>query len=331
MPDTVCGRFAPTPSGRMHLGNALCALLAWLSARSHGGRIILRIEDLDVNRCPKPYAQLLERDLDWLGLDWDEGGSRSGAYGPYYQSECGTFYAAALKKLQRQGLLYPCFCSRAELHAADAPHLSDGRVIYSGRCRNLSPKQVRQLSRRKRPAFRLRVPEETIAFTDGCQGFYSQNLASECGDFLVCRSDGVFAYQLAVVVDDARMGVTEVVRGRDLLSSVPRQMYLCRLLGYPVPHYFHIPLLLAPDGRRLSKRDSDLNLGSIRSSLQDSRPLIGLLAFLCGLLPKPQPLTARELLPLFRWSSVRRENIRIPAQLYRVPAKGRPMIDTKGT
>lgn len=319
MPDCVRGRFAPTPSGRMHPGNVLCALLAWLSARSQGGRIVLRIEDLDPLRCTRENADLLERDLAWLGLDWDEGGSRGGAHAPYYQSECTPIYGTALEILQKQGLIYPCFCSRSQLHAASAPHLSDSQVIYDGRCRRLTADQVQQLSKTHRPALRLCVPNETISFTDSCQGNYSENLAKECGDFLVRRSDGVFAYQLAVVVDDARMGVTEVVRGRDLLSSVPRQLYLYRLLGYRPPQYRHIPLLLAPDGRRLSKRDRDLDLGSLRQSLPNARPLIGALAHLCGLLPQPEPVTPQELLPRFHWELVRRESICVPEKWYTTP------------
>jgi glutamyl-tRNA synthetase len=315
----ICGRFAPTPSGRMHLGNVLCALLAWLSVRQQGGRMVLRIEDLDAMRCPRQYADLLEEDILWLGIDWDEGGSKGGPRGPYYQSECAPLYEKALQKLREKGLLYPCFCSRAQLHAASAPHLSDGQVLYNGHCRSLSAEEAAQLSKIRRPADRLRVPDRTITFVDGCQGPYTESLPLECGDFLVRRSDGVFAYQLAVVADDARMGVTEVVRGKDLLSSTARQIYLFELLGFPPPHYRHIPLLLAPDGRRLSKRDHDLSLEVLRQSLPDARPLIGLLAFLCGQLPRPEPISPRELLPLFCWDNVPKENIRIPAQWYQTP------------
>ncbi|WOC32671.1 MULTISPECIES: tRNA glutamyl-Q(34) synthetase GluQRS [Caproicibacterium] len=319
MSQSVCGRFAPTPSGRMHAGNVLCALLAWLSARSQGGRMVLRIEDLDPLRCPPENAALLEDDLHWLGLDWDEGGSAGGPHAPYYQSQCTDFYEAALQKLRNKGLLYPCFCSRAQLHVASAPHLSDGQVIYNGRCRGLTAEQIRRLSQQRPAALRLRVPPETIRFTDGCTGTYAENLAEACGDFLVRRSDGIFAYQLAVVVDDARMEVTEVVRGRDLLASTPRQLYLYRLLGCRPPRYCHIPLLLAPDGRRLSKRDHDLDLGRLRQTLPDARPLIGALAFLCGLQPAPEPVCAQDLLPHFRWSAVRKTSIRIPQAWYQVP------------
>ena len=218
----VTGRFAPSPSGRLHLGNLACSLLAWLSARSQGGRIVLRIEDLDAERCPRKYADALEEDLRWLGLVWDEGGSSGGPNGPYYQSECAAIYTESYNKLEAQGLVYPCFCSRAQLHAASAPHTSDGNVIYPGTCRGLTAEQIAEKRKKKAPAYRLMVPDEDITFTDGCMGPHTENLLRDCGDFYLRRADGVFAYQLAVVVDDALMGVTEVVRGSDLLSSTPR-------------------------------------------------------------------------------------------------------------
>ena len=202
----VTGRFAPSPSGRLHLGNLACSLLAWLSARSHGGRIVLRIEDLDAERCPRKYADALEEDLRWLGLFWDEGGSHGGPNGPYYQSECADIYTRSYKQLEAQGLIYPCFCSRAQLHAASAPHTSDGNVIYPGTCRGLTAEQIAEKRKKKAPAYRLMVPDEDITFTDGCMGPHTENLLHDCGDFYLRRADGVFAYQLAVVVDDARMG-----------------------------------------------------------------------------------------------------------------------------
>ena len=256
----VTGRFAPSPSGRLHLGNLACSLLAWLSAKSQGGRIVLRIEDLDAERCPSVYADLLEQDLAWLGLTWDEGGSTGGAHAPYYQSECGDIYTQSYRKLEQRGLVYPCFCSRSQLHAASAPHTSDGNVIYPGTCRGLTPEEIAEKRKKKAPAYRLMVPDEAITFTDGCMGTHTENLLRDCGDFYLRRADGVFAYQLAVVVDDARMGVTEVVRGADLLSSTARQLYLYRLLGLQPPRFAHCPLLLAADGRRLSKRDGDQSL-----------------------------------------------------------------------
>ena len=288
----VVGRFAPSPSGRLHLGNLACSLLAWLSARSQGGRIVLRIEDLDAERCPRKYADALEEDLRWLGLVWDEGGSSGGPNGPYYQSECAAIYTESYNKLEAQGLVYPCFCSRAQLHAASAPHTSDGNVIYPGTCRGLTAEQIAEKRKKKAPAYRLMVPDEDITFTDG-----------------------VFAYQLAVVVDDARMGVTEVVRGADLLSSTARQLYLYRLLGLPAPKFAHCPLLLAPDGRRLSKRDGDQSLENLRAKYT-AEEIVGRLAFAYGLQPEPAPRTPESLIPDFSWDKVPKQDICLPENLF---------------
>ena len=257
------GRFAPTPSGRMHLGNVFSALMAWASVRSQNGSLILRIEDLDIRAHNPQYTSLLLDDLQWLGLTWDKG--------PYYQSTRTELYQDALLDLRQQGLLYPCFCSRADLHAAQAPHASDGAYVYAGTCRDLSKSERKELSKHKIPATRIRVPNKTYAFEDKVYGPTSQNLAGSCGDFIVQRADDVFAYQLAVVVDDADMGVTEVVRGSDLLSSTPRQLYLQDVLGLSHPIYAHLPLLVAPDGRRLSKRNHDLDLGVLRDQGKNTR------------------------------------------------------------
>ena len=261
----VTGRFAPSPSGRIHLGNILCCLLAWLSARQKGGRVILRIEDLDIARCPRRYGEQMCRDIQWLGLDWDEGPVIGGPSGPYEQSRRTALYQAALRRLEAQGLGYPCFCTRAELHAASAPHREDGQVVYPGTCRGLTAEQAAERARRtgRAPALRLWVPEEEITFTDGHMGEYREWLPADCGDFLLRRSDGIFAYQLAVVVDDAAMGVTEVVRGADLLASTPRQLLLYRLLGLEAPAFYHFPLLLGSDGQRLSKRNADAGLDTL--------------------------------------------------------------------
>ena len=207
----LTGRFAPSPSGRMHLGNVFSALLAWLSVRSRGGRMLLRIEDLDPDRCRPEYAETLKRDLDWLGLDWDAEQTP--------QSRRTEAYRAEFDKLAALGLVYPCYCSRAELHAASAPHASDGTVVYAGTCRDLTPEQ--RAVKTRAPAWRVRVPDERITVHDGLQGLWQEDLARDCGDFIIRRSDGVYAYQLAVVTDDADGGVTEIVRGRDLLSSTP--------------------------------------------------------------------------------------------------------------
>lgn len=309
------GRFAPSPSGRIHLGNILCCLLAWLSARQGGGTVVLRIEDLDTARCPRRYAEQMLDDLRWLGLDWDQGPETGGPDGPYFQSERTALYQAALERLEAQGLVYPCFCTRAELHAASAPHREDGLTVYAGTCRHLTPAQRAERAARRSPALRLRVPDEEFSFTDGHMGFYGENLERDCGDFLLRRSDGMFAYQLAVVVDDAAMGVTEVVRGADLLSSTPRQLYLYRLLGLHAPAFFHFPLLLAPDGRRLSKRDADAGLDSLRGRVS-AEELLGRLAQLAGFHPSGAPSPAAGLLEEFSWEKVPREDIRLPERLF---------------
>ena len=313
-PAPVVGRFAPSPSGRMHLGNVFSCLCAWLSARSQGGHIVLRIEDLD-DRCKRPElaAQLID-DLAWLGLEWDEG--------PYYQRDRLDLYEAALHQLQDAGLTYPCFCTRAELHAASAPHASDGTPIYRGACRGLSAEEIARRSALRAPATRLRVPavddlaDDVVEFVDRTYGAQCEALATECGDFLVRRSDGVFAYQLAVVVDDAAMGVTEVVRGCDLLGSTPRQIYLQHLLGLPTPRYAHIPLLISPDGRRLSKRDRDLDLGELRTRFGTPEALLGWLAGQTGVAPDTTPRSAERLVEHFNWDVIRkhRENITVTAE-----------------
>lgn len=309
------GRYAPSPSGRMHLGNLCCCLLAWLSAKSQGGRVVLRIEDLDQARCPRKFAELLQQDLDWLGLAADEGGDKGGSHGPYYQSERSGIYQQFYEILWKKGLVYPCFCSRSQLHAADAPHRSDGQVVYAGTCRNLTPEQAAEKALRRPPAWRVKVPDETIGFTDGHLGYYQENLARDCGDFYLRRADGVFAYQLAVVVDDALMGVTQVVRGEDLLSSTPRQLWLYRTLGLPAPEFFHMPLLLAPDGRRLSKRDGDESLENLQAKYTPEE-IIGRLAWVCGLQKAPDPRTPAELADGFSWEKVPRQDILLPEGLF---------------
>ena len=309
------GRYAPSPSGRMHLGNLCCCLLAWLSAKSKGGKVVLRIEDLDTARCPRKFAELLQQDLAWLGLSADEGGDMGGPDVPYYQSERSAIYQQFYDVLWKKGLVYPCFCSRSQLHAADAPHRSDGQVVYAGTCRNLTPEQAAEKALRRPPAWRVRVPDETIGFTDGHLGYYEENLARDCGDFYLRRADGVFAYQLAVVVDDALMGVTQVVRGADLLSSTPRQLWLYRTLGLKAPEFFHMPLLLAPDGRRLSKRDGDESLENLQAKYTPEE-IIGRLAYACGLQKAPDPRTPAELADGFSWEKVPRQDIVLPEGLF---------------
>ena len=309
------GRFAPSPSGRIHLGNILCSLLAWLSARQKGGRVVLRIEDLDTTRCPRKYGEQMAADLRWLGLTWDEGPGVGGPDGPYEQSLRTALYEQALQKLESMDLVYPCFCTRAELHAASAPHREDGQVLYAGTCRDLTPEQIAEKRKNRAPALRLRVPDADWGFTDGHMGPYRENLARDCGDFLLRRSDGMFAYQLAVVVDDAAMDVTEVVRGNDLLDSTPRQLYLYHLLDLEPPVFFHGPLLLTSDGRRLSKRNADAGLDDLQDRMTAAE-ILGKLAYTAGFNPSAEPKTAEQLLADFDWAKVPKEDIRLPEGMF---------------
>ena len=295
---TVVGRFAPTPSGRMHLGNVFAALIAWLSVRSQKGEMVLRMEDLDTQRTSAQYAQILREDLLWLGLNWDEETPP--------QSQRSDIYETYFQKLKDQDLLYPCYCTRSQLHSVNAPHLSDGTYVYAGTCRNLTAQQQTAFDRA--PAYRVKVPDSLWRFTDKVQGDYEENLATDCGDFVVRRADGVFVYQLAVTVDDGLAGVTEVVRGMDLLGSAPRQMYLQQLFGFPHPVYGHVPMLVAPDGRRLSKRDKDLDLGQLRLHFTPEQ-VLGTLAFSAGLIPENCPISAKELTDVFSWEKLGKENI----------------------
>lgn len=292
----MTGRFAPSPSGRMHLGNVFSAMLAWLSVKSQNGEMVLRIEDLDPDRCRPEYTETLKDDLRWLGLHWDREQTP--------QSQRTDAYAEAFGWLEQQGLVYPCYCSRGELHAASAPHASDGRLLYAGTCRNLSAAE--RAEKTKAPAWRLSVPDRFYSFTDGLQGHYSENLVEECGDFIIRRADGVYAYQLAVVADDAEGGITQVVRGMDLLDSTPRQLYLYELLGKEPPEFYHVPLLLSADGRRLSKRDRDLDLGVLRQKYTPEE-ILGRLAHLAGILDTPEAASAKELAGLFAWEKVTAE------------------------
>ena len=303
MPTRPTGRFAPTPSGRLHLGNILCAMLAYLSARSKGGRFLLRIEDVDIPRCPRRLAQQCIDDLTWLGFTWDEA--------PLYQSDRGDVYAAALDRLAEGGHTYPCFCTRAQLMSLAAPNLGDTQVIYQRTCAHLSPEEAAEKAKTRAPAIRLRVPDEDVSFTDGLFGPQTENLERDCGDFILRRSDGLYGYQLAVVVDDAMSGVTEVVRGRDILSATPRQLYLQRLLGVDAPAYVHIPLLVDAQGRRLAKRDKDLDLTALAQRFTPA-DILGMLAYSAGLLDEVRPMTLEGLIPLFDWRKVKKDDLRLP-------------------
>ena len=311
------GRFAPSPTGRMHLGNVFCALLSWLSAKSKGGEWVLRIEDLDPQRSKKDYALQLMDDLQWLGIPWDGE--------PVWQSQRGDIYEEYLQRLTNMGLTYPCFCTRADIMATQAPHETDGRVVYKGTCRPKytdAARSVPTATNHISPSIeggvgvglattRLIVPDCTIPFTDGHYGNHDINLAEHCGDYIIRRKDGAWAYQLAVVVDDALMGVTEIVRGRDLLLSSPQQIHLRELL-FPSPltvDFFHHPLLCNAEGQRLCKRDKSMDLGYLRGTGITPQEIIGKLAYLAGLTDTTNPITTSELLPLFSWDKVPTEDI----------------------
>ena len=294
MSAVVC-RFAPTPSGRMHLGNVFAAMIAWLSVRSRDGKLVLRMEDLDTQRTNADFADVLRDDLRWLGLGWDHETAP--------QSQRSEVYDRYFEKMMDEGLLYPCYCTRSQLHSVNAPHLSDGTYVYPGTCRTLTEPPAG-----RKPAWRVMVPDKEWSFRDRVQGDYSLNLATGCGDMVVRRADGVYVYQLAVTVDDGESGVTEVVRGMDLLSSAPRQMYLQELLGFSHPEYGHVPMLLAPDGRRLSKRDRDLDLGELRKRMT-AEELIGHLAFAAKLIEKDEAISAAELASIFTWDRLQGDSI----------------------
>ncbi len=304
----IRGRFAPSPSGRLHIGNMLSSLLAWLDVRSRGGEIIFRLEDLDPERSWDEYAQLMAEDLRWLGLDWDGGWPMEA---DCRQGRRTAEYEAAFGQLRDMGLVYDCWCSRSERLAASAPHPGEERPS-SCRCRSLSEGERCELRRRgRRAAAKVIVPDREIAVPAGHYGEYRANLARGCGDFIIRRSDGVFAYQLAVSVDDAAMGVTRVVRARDLLSSAPRQKWLIETLGGTAPDYCHAPLLVSGEGRKLSKREGDLNMESLRRRYTPEG-LCGVLAYLCGLTDRPESVSARELVGHFSWEKVSREDITLP-------------------
>ena len=298
MENAPIGRFAPTPSGRMHLGNVFAGLIAWLSVKSRGGHMILRMEDLDTQRTSGEFAEILRQDLQWLGLTWDLETAP--------QSQRSPVYDRYFEILREKNLLFPCYCTRSQLHSVNAPHLADGTYVYPGTCRNLQ-----QIPDRK-PSWRVMVPDRQWTVQDLLQGEYRENLMTDCGDFVVRRADGVYVYQLAVTVDDGEAGVTEVVRGVDLLSSAPRQMYLQELFGFTHPAYGHVPLLLAPDGRRLSKRDKDLDLGVLRQRMS-AEALIGSLAHTAGLLDRFQPISAKELAGEFSWEKLKKDAIYLNA------------------
>lgn len=295
------GRFAPTPSGHLHIGNAFAALAAWLQMRQAGGEFVLRIEDIDTARSRSELAAMQLADLRWLGIDWDEGPDVGGPYGPYVQSERMQLYEDALRRLDEAGWLYPCYCSRSDLaRIASAPHgLSSEGAAYPGLCRGLSDSERLARAAVKPPALRFKMNAGQVAFTDGWAGEVVFS-GDEIGDFVVKRADGMFSYQLAVVVDDAAMGISDVLRGYDLLDSMPRQLALYEALGLPSPRFTHVPLIVDEEGRRLSKRDRSITLDSLREAGKKAEALVGVLACAAGWIDRPEPVSPRELIPSFR-------------------------------
>lgn len=317
-PATVVGRFAPSPTGDLHLGNARTALLAWLQARAAGGRFLLRMEDLDAGRVRERYYETQLRDLRWLGLDWDEGPDVGGPNAPYLQSERRDRYRAALERLGEAGSLYDCFCSRREiLEAASAPHGADEEgPRYPETCLRLSPDDVaRRQGERAPSALRFRTPPGEVSFHDLIQGEVAFDPAAEVGDFVVRRKDGVAAYQLAVVVDDAAMGITHVLRGADLLPSTARQILLYRALDLTEPVWIHVPLMVGQDGERLAKRHGAPSLRDLRESGVEPARVVGLLARSCGLLAGEEDALPSELLPGFSLDLLPRQPTILPGTL----------------
>jgi glutamyl-tRNA synthetase len=298
-PQVVRGRYAPSPTGDLHLGNLRTALLAWLFSRSQGGQFVLRMEDLDRPRIYPGSAERILIDLHWLGLDWDEGPDCGGPYGPYTQSERTTIYQHYLRQLQERGLVYPCYCSRAEIaHAASAPQQGQDGPRYPGTCRYLTTAQRREYEARgRRPSLRFRVDDErVISCMDEITGPLTQHVQHAVGDFILYRSDGIFAYQFAVVIDDALMHINQVVRGSDLLPSTARQTLLYETLGFPVPRFAHVPLMLDEQGRKLAKRSQSMGLEPLRAAGLSPAQVIGQLAASCGFLQRGTPITPKELL-----------------------------------
>ncbi|MBX9680272.1 MAG: tRNA glutamyl-Q(34) synthetase GluQRS [Gemmataceae bacterium] len=294
----VVARLAPSPTGAQHVGNARTYLLAWLSARSQGGRLLLRIEDIDSPRVKAGADQAILDDLRWLGLDWDGE--------PIVQTTRLAHYQSALDELKRRELVYPCTCTRGDIErAASAPHLDHEGPTYPGTCSHRKAEDAETLGDRPY-AWRLRTGDEPISWEDGFLGPQTLSPAT-AGDFVVWKSAGTPAYQLAVVVDDAEGGVTEVVRGDDLVSSTPRQLLLYRRLGRTPPRFFHVPLVVGTDGLRLAKRHGDTRLSALRHAGVSAESLLGLLAWSCGWRERIEPIALRDLLPRFRWDSMPRE------------------------
>lgn len=314
----VRGRLAPSPTGCLHLGNAWSFLLCWLAVRASGGRVVLRMEDIDPARSRPHFAEAIMDDLRWLGLDWDEGPDLGGAFGPYVQSARLERYGEIIEQLTRQGLTYPCYCTRKELKTmASAPHLEDAGPVYPGTCLNLSEEQRHEREAEgRRASLRLHGHGET-AFADLVQGEVRLDWTECGGDFPLRRSDGVIAYQLAVAVDDMDQRISLVVRGADILPCTPRQIMLFRLLGAPVPQYAHVPLFLDHAGERLAKRHQSCELRALREAGVTPQAVVGYLAYRAGLLTAPRRVTPQDLVPVFDWGRVPRVAVVTDADMQR--------------
>lgn len=307
------GRLAPSPTGALHIGNARTLLIAWLRARAAGGRIVMRIEDLDHPKVkPGAAAQIIE-DLRWMGLDWDEGPDVGGPHAPYVQTQRIERYAAALDALLAQGLAYPCICSRRDVEAGQsAPHASEDGLFYPGTCRGrfASYAEAQEAAGEGRlPAWRFRVPEGESRYDDVLCGPQAQRVSEEIGDFVIARHPRGAGYMLAVVVDDAEMGVTEIVRGDDLLPATHRQLLLYSALGLEPPRFLHVPLVVGPDGRRLAKRHGDTRLSALRAAGMKPERLVGYLAATCGWAEAGEELTPAQLVERFDLAKLPREPV----------------------
>jgi glutamyl-tRNA synthetase len=310
----VRGRFAPSPTGELHLGNARTALLAWLQVRAAGGTMVLRVEDLDPGRVRPGLQEAQLADLRWMGLDWDEGPDLGGPHGPYVQTERSSRFETALRRLAAGGHLFSCRCSRREIAAAaSAPHgPQDEGPRYPGTCRH---RACADPGAATGEALRFRAPIGPVVFEDALFGRVSCDPHAETGAFVVRRRDGVAAYQLAVVVDDAAMGISHVVRGADLLPSTGRQIQLIHALGLPEPRWLHVPLLLGADGERLSKRHASVTLREAREAGVSPRRLVGWLASTCGLAEPGESITPADAVPRFRVDRLPTEPTMVPESL----------------
>lgn len=292
-------RYAPSPTGPLHLGNVRTALIAWTQARLSGAAFVMRVEDLDEPRSVDGSQEEILDDLEWLGIDWDEGPRVGGPCGPYVQSQRKAIYEAALAHLDQTHAVFRCYCSRKDIaEASSAPH-SRGR-IYPGTCRDLTPEQeveVQAAKNGKEPSHRIRTGSVSVTVDDEIAGTIQQDIATDVGDFVVRRADGYFAYQLAVVVDDLLMGITDILRAVDLLDSTPRQAWLFEKLGSPwKPRFWHVPLMTDASGKRLSKRDGSQSLGELRDKGLTAEDVVGKLALSLGWRDDDSPITATSLL-----------------------------------